>query len=207
MNGLKLDAGMAEFCGIVQGDGNIWTNNRKYEITITGSPKDSAYMDYVARYAAKNIKPGLYYRVRGRGLRLTIYSKRLFLFLTKGLGMGSGALKSGGGVPLRISKSKKLLVSYIRGLFDTDGSVFTSDKDGAPGYPAIEITNENIQLLLYVRDSLDGMGFRTTLRKSNSETYKIAIHGKRMIRLWIATIGSSHPRKLSKMESIIKTLG
>jgi hypothetical protein len=94
---------------------------------------------------------------------------------------------------------------FIRGIFDTDGSIFTSDKKGVNDYPTIEITNENLELLLSIRKILDAEGFKTTFRKSNTNTFKIAIHGDKMVQRWFCVIGSSHPRKRLKMESIIKT--
>ena len=97
----------SEFCGIVFGDGNIWTNGRRYEITITGSPKDKGYMDCIAEYVVQTIKPKVYYRIRGRGLRLTIYSKKLFNFLV-GIGMKSGAEKGKLGIPKKICESRDL---------------------------------------------------------------------------------------------------
>ncbi len=187
------------------GDGNLWTNNRKYEITITGNPNDKGYMDFIADYATRAIKPTVYYRVRGRGLRLSIYSKALFLFLTKYLGFGIGGEKSCGVIPSKVVESRNLRLRFIRGIFDTDGSVFTSDKKGVNDYPTIEITNENLELLLSIRKILDAEGFKTTFRKSNTNTFKIAIHGNKMVRHWLNVIGSSHPRKRLKMESIIKT--
>ncbi|MCI0504384.1 hypothetical protein L0Y65_06805 [Candidatus Micrarchaeota archaeon] len=197
---------MGELCGIISGDGNIWTNYRKYEITITGNPKDGEYMDSVAAYLKEVVKPKVYYRIRGRGLRVSIYSKAFFVFLTKGVGFGIGVKKNTAGIPQRIMEEEILRRGFIRGLFDTDGSIFTSDKKGVHNYPTIEITNENLLLLEQVREILGWNGFRTTIRKSNKGTYKVAIHGKRMIRRWSGIIGSSHPRKQRKMESIIKSI-
>jgi len=203
---LKLDEEMAEFCGVICGDGNIWTNGRKYEITITGNPKDKEYLDKIANYVSDNIKPTVYYRIRGRGLRLTVYSKELFRYLTEVIGFGIGTDKNLNGIPRSILKNRKLELPFIRGVFDTDGSFFISDKKGALGYPTIEITNENIELLVQIKDILREEGFRVTFRKSNKNTFKTAIHGKRMLELWLQRIGSSHPRKLANMESIIKTM-
>jgi intein/homing endonuclease len=204
--GLFLDNDMAEFCGVLIGDGNIWTNGRKYEITITGNPKDKNYLDKLSTFVSNRIKPNPYYRLRGRGLRLTIYSKQFFLFLTKEVGIISGKQKNTGPIPKSIlASSRSLKLRFIRGIFDTDGSVFTSDKKGVENYPTIEITNENSILLLSIRKILYAEGFKTTFRKSNTNTFKIAIHGNKMLRLWLDVVGSSHPRKRLKMESIIKT--
>jgi hypothetical protein len=202
----KLNEEMAELCGIVSGDGNIWTNSRKYEISITGSPKDKEYMDKVVRIITHSVKPKVYYRMRGRGLRVSIYSKSYFEFLTKEVGFGVGIEKNSHGVPIKILKSDILNVGFVRGLFDTDGSVFTSKKRGVEEYPTIEITNDSLILMEHVRGILEENGLRTTFRKSNCNTFKIAVHGNRMTRKWLQVIGSTHPRKRGKMESIIKSI-
>lgn len=194
---------MAEFCGIIMGDGNLWSDGRKYEVTITGSPKDRGYSDGIVRYARRCIKPNVYYRQRGRGLRLTIYSKEFYYFLMERLGIKGGQGKCKCTIPKDIAKSRALRLAFIRGFFDTDGSVFTSTKEGVERYPTLEITNENVSLLLQIRDILNAEGFRTTMRKSNTNTFKIAIHGKAMVKHWSEMIASSHPRKRAKMESII----
>ena len=46
--------------------------------------------------------------------------------------------------------------------------------------------------------------FRVTCRKCNDGTYKIALHGNKMIERWGKLIRSSHPRKSARIESIIK---
>ncbi len=202
----SCDEEMAELCGIVSGDGNIWTNCRKYEVTITGSPKDEGYMDKVVGIMTRSVKSRVYYRIRGRGLRATIYSKAFFEFLTGEVGFGIGVGKNSRGMPAGILKSDALCRAFVRGLFDTDGSVFVSKKKGAGQYPTIEITNENLVLLNQVMEVLENNGIRTTIRKSNCDTYKIAVHGKAMAKNWLRTIGSTHPRKRGKMESIIKSI-
>lgn len=201
LSSLQLDSQMAEFCGIVMGDGNIWTNWHKFEVTITGSPRDKDYLDHVAAYVISSIKPSVYYRLRGRGLRLTIYSKRLFDFLVYHIGFGVGTDKCSGELPRKL-RPRALYLSFIRGFFDTDGSIFTSDKKGAPNYPTLEITNENSTLLLDIKQFLLKEGIRATFRKSNKGTFKIAVHGKMMIRRWLTLIGSSHPRKLRIMQHL-----
>ena len=83
MKEIILDGDIAEICGAIMGDGNIWTNDRKYEITITASPKDELYIKKLIGMIKKKIKKKVYYRIRGRGLRVTIYSKNFFFLSQK----------------------------------------------------------------------------------------------------------------------------
>jgi DNA-binding transcriptional regulator WhiA len=202
---IKLNSQVAELCGIIIGDGNLWTNNRKYEITITGSPKDRRYMDAVEKYFTVVTNRNMYYRQRGRGLRISLYSKDAFVYFTEVLGIKIGKEKGSSTIPSQIIRNRDYCLAFIRGLFDTDGSIFLSSKPGVTNYPSIEITNKNRKLLVSIKEILEREGMRVTIRASNTNTNKIAIHGRRMIKLWRNLIGSSHPRKLTKMESIIKT--
>lgn len=202
---MELDEDQAEFCGIIMGDGNLWTNNRKYEVTITGDiVSDRAYFDALASFVRDRIGKEPYYRIRGRGLRLTIYSKEYYKFLTENVGMKDRMLKSESGFPSSIRANGAFLRRFIRGLFDTDGTVFLSDKKGSPGYPTLEIASSNPELVGDLHAALSGLGFRVHKRATTKNGYKVSIYGKEMIRKWNLLIGSSNPSKKAKMEDILK---
>ncbi len=202
---MKLDQYHAEFCGTVMGDGNLWTNNRKYEVTITGDiTKDKNYFDKLASFVKNKIGKNPYYRIRGRGLRLTIYSKEYYGFLTSAVGLKSGMQKRKSGIPAPIKSNPVFLSRFIRGLFDTDGTVFLSDKRGSPNYPTLEIASSNTKLVRDLHSALSYFGFRVHKRKTTKNGCKVSIYGKEMVRKWHSVIGSSNPTKLAKMEDILK---
>ncbi|MBU0532330.1 hypothetical protein KKB44_02435 [Candidatus Micrarchaeota archaeon] len=204
MENFQLDADMAELCGIIMGDGNLWTNNRKYEITFTGHKiDDKLYFDDLYSYIDANIKRKPYYRIRGRGRRLTIYSKKFFMFVTITLGIPSGMLKRKSGIPLLIARNPLFLRRFIRGMFDTDGSVFTSKKPGISHYPTLEISNSNFVLLKDIDRALKALGFLSNLRKTSKGGYKISLYGRKMLEKWDSLIGSSNPYKKAKIEHIL----
>ena len=202
---MELDEDQAEFCGIIMGDGNLWSNGRKYEVTITGDIKnDRAYFDILASFVRGQIGKNPYYRIRGRGLRLTIYSKDFYKFLTDKVGMKDRMLKSESGFPGSIKDNKAFLRRFIRGLFDTDGTIFRSDKKGSPDYPTLEIASSSLPLVDDLHTALSEFGFRVHKRKTTKNGYKVSIYGKEMIRKWNLLIGSSNPCKKAKMEDILK---
>jgi len=202
---MELDESHAEFCGIIMGDGNLWTNNRKYEVTITGDiTNDKEYFDSLASFVRNKIGKNPYYRIRGRGLRLTIYSKEYYKFLTDKVGMKDRMLKNEFGFPISIKNNGIFLKRFIRGLFDTDGTIFLSDKKGSPGYPTLEIASSSPKLVDDLHSSICGFGLRAHKRKTTKNGYKVSIYGKEMIRKWNSLIGSSNPRKKAKMEDILK---
>ena len=202
---LQLDEEIAELVGIIFGDGNIWSNGRWYEVTITGNGEtDQLYFSYIADLVRRKLGSEPYVRVRG-GLRLTIKSKEFYHFLTRELGIPSGEAKAMASIPPKITKAQVLLKRFIRGIFDTDGSVFTSDKNGSPRYPCIEITNMNSKLITCVCEFLKASGYRARLRCSRG-VYKIALNGRKMVSMWNMDIGASNPNKASKLAEILNTV-
>lgn len=200
----NLNPDIAELCGIIMGDGNLWTNNRKYEITITGNPEDDKlYLNDLYSYVDRNIKAKPYYRIRGRGLRLTIYSKKFFEFVTLNIGIPSGKLKRNSGIPPLICENPYLLRRFVRGVFDTDGSIFTSKKPGVSNYPTLEISNSNVVLLDMIHEFLKREGFSSHFRKTSKRGYKISLYGRKMLEKWNLSIGSSNPYKLNRINRIL----
>jgi intein/homing endonuclease len=151
-----------------------------------------------------HIKPAPYYRIRGRGRRLSIYSKKFYLFITSDIGIPGGTKKCTIGIPEKISSNYSFLKFFIRGLFDTDGSVFTSSKPGIQNYPTLEITSSNVKLSNDILTSLNKFGFRTHMRYAAKGSYKISIYGKTMLQKWFYEIGSSNPVKYRKLCSILE---
>jgi hypothetical protein len=201
----QLNDDMAEFCGVIMGDGNLWSNNRKYEITITGNKiDDREYFDSLFDFISKKIKKKPYYRERGRGLRLTIYSKNFYYFINKKIGIPEKRKKRSAGIPFQIRKNKKFLKRFVRGVFDTDGTVFTSHKNGSPNYPTLEISNSNPILIQGIYESLSPLGLKVHLRKSTRGEFKLSLYGMEMLSKWNDKIGSSNPHKKRRINSILE---
>jgi DNA-binding transcriptional regulator WhiA len=198
---MNVDFKIAELIGVILGDGNLWSNGRWYEITITGHPiKDKKYFQYLSNIF-QNMGLYTYIRVRG-GLRLTIKSKKFFDFLTKDLGIFSGKLRSKSKIPKEIIKSKKFSFCFIRGFFDTDGSIFISKKPGINMYPSLELNNNNKDLMFQIHNILLKNGYRSTIRSYKNE-FKIGLHGLNMIKKWNKEIGSSNPHKQKIFDCIL----
>jgi hypothetical protein len=92
----------------------------------------------------------------------------------------------------------------LRGILDTDGSIFTADKPGFPNYPSIEITTSSPKLAEQIRKVLINRGFHVAniwqykSKLSKRVTYKVPLNGKANLRKWLAEIGVSNPQKLDK---------
>ena len=124
---IKLDGDLAEFLGIMSGDGYIGKLNN--EITVTGHIlRDKHYMHLqVAPLFEKlfGIKPKMRTQPKFSAIRCRVYSKYLAEFFSSEFSFPRGKKTEQLAIPIKIKENRQLIISFIRGLFDTDGSVYT----------------------------------------------------------------------------------
>ncbi len=209
---IELNEKLAELTGNIIGDGCLYGRRGRHLIMISGNIKDDKifYRNMSAFiFSLIGKKPKI--KVHQRALRLTIEYKPLYEFFVSNLGMKYEGKKTYEvSVPRKILSDKNLTKACMRGIVDTDGSIFVADKPGSPNYPSIEITTVSSNLAFPLRDFLLAEGYRAKLRwydpKNNIQvrTYKLAINGWEMLRKWCEEIGFSHPMKNSLAQKILK---
>lgn len=107
-------------------------------------------------------------------------------------------------IPYKLIKTWNLLKYTLRGIVDTDGSIFVSDKRGSPQYPSLEITTSSYILAVQLRTVLLERGFRVAniwrykSKNSRKTTFKVPLNGKENIRKWVKEIGFSNPYKMKR---------
>ncbi len=201
---------LTELTGIIIGDGYLYNRFNKYRLGIVGNPKiDDEYFTRIRKLIKNVFGVSSNQKIGGRGLRIVINSKGMFGFFTLILalphGEGKGATVK---IPKIFVKDKILSSSVLRGIFDTDGTIFTSDKKGAIDYPCIELTTTSIKLAKQVKGILAIKGFRVAnIRESKSKhskliVYKVSLYGKKNVSLWHDKIGFSNPNKYNKLMKI-----
>jgi hypothetical protein len=206
-----MDWKLAELIGVVMGDGWLSNCQNHYRIGIVGDKKlDWPYFEYLKTLVKDvwNKDPRLF--VASGGLRTVINCKTAFLELTREYGIPVGDGKC---LAIRIPKEVicdwELARHTIRGLADTDGTIFTADKPGSPNYPSIEITTVSRELAEQLNIMLTGQGFRVgkiwqyTSKLSRVPTYKVALNGYENVMRWMQEIGFSNPRKHKKAEDVL----
>ncbi len=204
---------LCELIGITIGDGNIYfRNGSKYVLMITGNPKtDMKYFDHISNIIFHVAKKRPQIKTYSGGLRLRLHSKTLITSLIDEIGLPVGEGKCFTiRIPTMFLKNWKKLKYIIRGIADTDGSIFTSQKAGSPNYPSLEITTTSQNLALQLTEVLTARGYRIRTRhyidkRYGTKTYKIALYGMKMIKKWLSDIGFSNPRKLRKAYEIISS--
>ena len=124
---IRKSAALAEFMGILFGDGHVG----KYQTTITlDSETDAAYASYVAKFIEEhfNVVPHIRKRKHARAVELCISSVEFSSMMVR-FGMVEGNKIHGNfRIPEWVFLSEVYIASFLRGLFDTDGSLYMERK-------------------------------------------------------------------------------
>lgn len=187
-------AELAEFCGIMMGDGSIGA----YQISIAlDSRSDAIYAKYVMQLVKNlfGLVPRLRVRHRLNCVVVEVSSVELAEQLV-GLGLPFGdKLKQGLSIPCWIQENGTYLTRCIRGLFDTDGSVFQevhTIKGKRYGYKRLSFVSASTVLLDEFRAALTGLGICS--KKRGAKTIKIERFTD--IENYFKIVGSSNPKHL-----------
>jgi len=193
---------LAEFYGIMLGDGNLIKKKSyrigTYAVRIVGDSRfDKKYLVEYVFHLIKGlfvIEPRIIKRKRERAISVEAYGIELVNFLeTKGFKPGN-KIKNKLRIPKWIKQNKTYLKSCIRGLFDTDGSVYKLTNQNTY---QINFKNYNYGLLKDVRESLLEIGINCSkISKGNS----IYITKKAEIARFFKLIGFSNSKHFNKIK-------
>lgn len=209
---MKITKELAEIIGIYLGDGYIYRKNRKYQIGFVGNPiTDKELFENLQKLILKEWSLKTKMKVRERGLRLVFNSKEICNLFIEDLGLPHGKGKCEKVfVPEIIAKDWNLAKYTLRGIMDSDGTVFVSKKPRVEKYPSMEITTTSLILAEQLRKILLQKNFRVAnIRKSLSKTnkipaYRVPLHGKKNIARWLHEIGFSNKYKEQRAKNYIQ---
>lgn len=197
---------LAEFYGVMLGDGNSHRtkyyksrDNKRgvYAIRIVGDSRfDRNYLLNYVKPIIENlfkIKVTVKFYTNKNALHLESYGIKLIEFLEiKGFEPGN-KIKNKLRIPNWIKSNKNYLKACLRGLYDTDGSVY---KLTGQNSHQICFTNVNQYLLQDVRNSLLLLGI-TCSKISNKDIY---ITKKSELRKFLKLVGFRNDKHLKKVK-------
>lgn len=188
---------LAEFIGISMGDGSI----TDYQIIISlNNEDDTEYITFVVKFVKKlfGLDPKLHKRKHSKCTNIVLSSIELVEFLVKkGLPKGD-KIRGGLNIPEWIFCDDNLLISCIRGLFDTDGSVYLEThmiKGNKYSYPRWSFVSASAPLRQSVFEGLIRLGFEPKIRMNRS----VNLERFTDIDKYFKMIGSSNPKHLQKI--------
>ncbi len=207
---MKLNGEIAELLGAIIGDGNLWTDGRHYRVELTGDPDlDAEYFQYLSEIICNELSGNPRTKTRQRGLRIRVCSKELFEYFSDKpeIPVGSGKAKKVKIPKYVVESSWKIKSKCIRGIADSDGSFFFSDKGYRKDYPTIEITTTSKNLAEQLEAILENRNFRVGFREwvpreEWNTKYIISINGDEMCKKWLNEIGFSNQRHHQKLNKI-----
>ena len=203
---------LAEFIGILAGDGYIAHNKKKsdYIIEIVGDKKlDKEYLENYVSFLIYNIfntYPKIYQRKDQNTMILRINSKEIYYFLFL-LGFPSGK-KNNFNIPKCIND--ELMLFFIRGLADTDFSLNFKKRKLIDFYPVIKIRLISSNVIKSINSWLSKNGFKTSMslnyvqkdkRGYNSSIMSyLELNGRTNFSKWMELIGFRNKKHLVKIK-------
>jgi hypothetical protein len=185
---------LAEFCGIMLGDGGI-TN---YQVRITLHTNEQEYARFVAQLAEElfSVKPRCYIRKDKKAFDLVLSRIEIVEFLVGvcGLVQGNKVIREIC-IPAWIKKEERYRIACMRGMFDTDGSVFThtyAAKGKKYSYKKLGFTSCSLPLLRSAREILVSEGIHCRYGSRSD----IRIESTSSVRNYFKVFGSHNPKHL-----------
>lgn len=214
----EISENLAYICGILAGDGNIEydENESRYCIKCVGNPKDEKelYFNVIKprfdRIFGVEIIPRLHDGETTFGF--VLFSKNIVNYLVNTIGLPFGKKYEKLTIPDLFKKDERLIINFIRGLFDTDGCMcFKRRYKKEPYYPVITLALKGDKLVKEVSNYLQGMGFKISERynykvkdsrieQGYTTISRIDLNGKKNLELWNQKIGFFSPKHLAKIE-------
>lgn len=191
-------ADLAEFVGILLGDGHI--DKTQWTITLN-MIKDKSYANFVTKLITSlfHFHPSRIIRknyhaiiISGSGIRSIQY------FLQIGLKIGN-KVKQQVGVPNWITQNKTYRIACLRGLTDTDGGVFrhaytVNGKQYA--YNKLAFINRSMPLLHFAYDVLTQSGLHPKMIDKVANK-RVWLYNQSEVNRYLQIIGTHNPRLLT----------
>jgi len=184
----KLDEELAEILGALNGDGHL--SGISNEISVTCSRElDREYIFHLKELFEKKFGISFKIVIQGGAIRIRTYCKELVEHLNKRYGLPIGKKKNNLVIPKPVKENPELLRAYIRGLFDTDGSIYVRRKKDF----ILEIISVDKRFLEELKMSLKGLGFECGTSGKNLYFYQ-----KNMIKRFFDEIKPANSKHLKK---------
>lgn len=188
---------LAEFVGIILGDGGI--SDRQITFTFHRTT-DKEYGTYVSRLANKlfDVRVGVYKNKNYLADDYIISRSGLVDFCTEKLGLKKGnKIKNRVDIPEWIKKNKKFMIGCVRGLIDTDGSVYNhryTVGNKTYTYKKLDFVSLSKPLAQSVYDFLKELGVNPGFHKNKD----VKIENAAGLRKYFKIIGTHNPKHLKR---------
>src|SRR3989344_8239785 len=203
------DIKLAEFVGVMMGDGNLSLYKSDYRVSITGHKNDDlAHFQYLQDMFIDLFNKKLKLRDKGHYILLEISNKEIFSKLHN-LGIPIGKKSAIVEIPPNIFNNLTLSKSFLKGFADAEFSV-TFKKAGRKkhSYPRLSVDISSKKMIEQISQILErlNISYKTyeRHRKRNDKeyiTYTIDINGKENLSKWVLSVGFNNQKHLEKIKT------
>lgn len=185
----ERSAKLAEFFGIMLGDGHI----TRAQVIVTLGSKELAYVEYVTDLMRELFATVPSIQIRKDGYRdVRISSVRLAAWLRKG-GLVTNKVSAQVACPAWIFGKSSFMSSFLRGFFDTDGSIYKL-RFGRQ----VSLTNKSLPLL----ESLRRMLIELEYRPSEISAFRVYLTRKNDVDRFFREIRPANNKHVSRFNFI-----
>ena len=212
-----LTTELAEDIGIMVGDGCICyrENKNEHEISVVGHIiTDEIFVKNHTRRLKKklfDINFRFTRRLEINTCLLRTYSKGLFEFYTKIIGLPVGSKREAGIPNIIKNNNNDIKKAFLKGLADTDMTlVFKRAGKDNLRYPVIKLGTASKNLVLDVRRILEDIGFKPSIccdmrsyhtkTKKTYTTNQLYLNGEHNLNKWVKEIGFSNPKNILRFK-------
>lgn len=163
---------------------------------MVGNCKETDYLHYLKRLFEKKFNIQFSFQVDKSKFKLRGYSIELFNLLTEKYGLPKGDKMGKLKIPSQVKNSKSLLITYLRGLFDTDGTVYIRRKKDL----VLEISSGDGIFLKEIHKTLCFLGF-------NAKKYEkhVNLYNSKDIQKFFKMIKPANTKHLKKYNLYLKS--
>lgn len=203
---MEKEEKIAEFVGIMLGDGHIGIYNTKAgeklkvhrSIKVSLDSRNKDYINHVKKIMEEvlDTEMKLNYKKTENAIDICTHKKEKLSYVLNEIGLKMSPKWNSMEIPEKYCKGKLGLI-VLKGLFDTDGCLSIFDNNGII-YPRIEIRLCPSPAQEQINKILNEFGFKYKIQRLERGKTRIRISGKRELKKWFDLVGSSNPVHVEK---------
>ena len=199
----KITSELAEFIGILLGDGSlsIYNSGRRpyYRLKISFHSEDLGYINLVFKLIQDlfDEKPIFKTRKNENTVDLFIFKRNIINYLLD-LGLKKSPKWNRAIIP-KSFLNREFGKFVLRGYFDTDGSLVVANNNGTI-YPRLEMKISPSPMQKQFIQLLKIYGFNFGVYQIGRSKVRIQMNGKTELRKWVKLIGFSNIKHLNKYQ-------
>jgi len=192
----KKSEELSELFGVILGDGHL----ERKTLTITGNIYEKSHHNYIKENIRTlfGINSVTLYNKRSHVCILKVHSTELIKYLIQdGLVLGN-KIKNKAELPSWIFEQNGFIAGALRGLFDTDGGIYSKQKNYKRAIIKFQTHSPNIRKNIF--EMLKKIGLTASKSSVN-----VRIQNQNEINRFFKLVGSSNPKNIIRYKHFIKS--